>query len=115
MRRNRFLDEGKELILVYPEVTKVNKRGEKITMPADTPVQVWVTTTADRGWDAELAGQVEVTVVKCFARDAPVGSWARIVYNGEEWDLAMPPRFTPGVTKATRHVEFRIRARNGVS
>lgn len=114
MTRSRFLDGAKELVLVYPEVVRYNARGEKVIMPAETPVEVWVTTTADRGWDAELPGQVSVVIVKCYARTAPVGSWARIVYRGLDWDLAMPPRFSPGPTKATSHVEFRIRERNGV-
>lgn len=99
-------------MLIYPEVEATNARGDKVRMPAETPVEVWVTSSAQRQGDAELAGQVSIKSMRCIARSAPLGSWARIVYRGEEWDLATPPRFTPGLSKATQHVEFIIRSRN---
>lgn len=112
MARSRLLDAGRETILVYPEVLTVNARGDEIRIPSDVAVEVKVTTSAQRQGDAEIPGQVSIKTVRCITRDAPVGSWARIVYRGEEWDLAAPPRFTPGLTKATQHVEFIIRSRN---
>jgi hypothetical protein len=112
MARSRLLDAGRETILVYPEVLTVNSRGDEIRVPSDVPVEVKVTTSAQRQGDAEVPGQVSIKTVRCITRDAPVGSWARIVYRGEEWDLAAPPRFTPGLSKATRHVEFILRSRN---
>lgn len=110
--RSRLLDRGKEKILVYPEVELTNARGDMVRLPSETPVEVWVTTSQQRQGDAELAGQVSIKSVRCIARTAPVGSWARIVYQGEEWDLAVPPRFTPGLSRATQHVEFILRSRN---
>lgn len=112
MARSRLLDAGRETILVYPEVLTVNARGDEIRIPSDVPVEVKVTTSAQRQGDAEIPGQVSIKTVRCICRDAPVGSWARIVYRGEEWDLAAPPRFTPGLSRATQHVEFIIRSRN---
>jgi hypothetical protein len=41
-----------------------------------------------------------------------VGSWARIEFEGEDWDLAAPARFSPGLSRNTQHVEFIIRSRN---
>lgn len=112
MRRSRLLDRGRSLMLIYPEVTVINARGDRIRVPAETPVEVWVTTSSQRQGDAELAGQVSIKSMRCITRSAPVGSWARIVFLGEEWDLATPPRFTPGLSRATQHVEFIIRSRN---
>jgi hypothetical protein len=68
----------------------------------------------DRNASAELPGQVDVKIIRCVARDAPVGSWVRVVFAGEEWDLAAPPHFGAGVSKATRNVTFTIRSRNDV-
>lgn len=99
-------------MLIYPEVRVIDSRGNHITVPADTPVKIRVTTAEDRSSDAELPGQVSVKVVRVLTRSAPVGSWARVVYNGEEWDLATPPRWVKGVSKATTHVEFNLRSRN---
>ncbi|WP_024816965.1 hypothetical protein [Arthrobacter sp. 31Y] len=110
--RSRLLDAGAEVVLVYPEVVEVNRRGDPLRVPSDTPVRVRVTTSVDRSSDAELPGQVSSKVVKCLARSAPVGSWARVVYAGEDWDVAYPPRLSPGVSRATRHVEFGLRSRN---
>lgn len=112
MNRSRLLDKGREKILVYPEVEVINARGDMVRVPATTPVEVWVTTSAQRQGDAEIPGQVSIKSVRCITRSAPVGSWARIVYAGEEWDLATPPRYTPGLSRATQHIEFIIRSRN---
>lgn len=99
-------------MLIYPEVLVINSRGDEVRVPAEEPVEIWVTTSAQRQGDAEVPGQVSIKTIRCVTRDAPVGSWARVIFEGEEWDIAVPPRFTPGVTDATRHVEFIIRSRN---
>ena len=112
MNRSRLLDKGREKMLIYPEVEVVNNRGDVVRVPAAVPVEVWVTTSAQRQGDAEIPGQVSIKSMRCITRTAPVGSWARIVFQGEEWDLAVPPRFTPGLSRATAHVEFIIRSRN---
>ena len=110
--RSRLLDKGRERVLVYPEVWVTNNRGDDVRVPAETPVEVWVTASAQRQGDAEIPGQVSIKSVRCITRSAPVGSWARVVYQGEEWDLAAPPRFTKGLSRATEHVEFILRSRN---
>lgn len=110
--RSRLLDRGREQMFIYPEVLVINARGDQVKVPAETPVEIWVTSSSQRQGDGEMAGQVSIKSMRCITRDAPVGSWARIVFRGEEWDLAAPPRFTAGLSRATRHVEFIIRSRN---
>lgn len=112
MARSRLLDKGREKMLIYPEVEVTNNRGDSVRVPATVPVEVWVTSSSQRQGDAEIPGQVSIKSMRCITRDAPVGSWARIVFRDEEWDLAAPPRFTPGLSNATKHVEFIIRSRN---
>lgn len=112
MARSRLLDAGRETMLIYPEVLTHNARGDEVRVPADVPVEIRVTTSSQRQGDAELPGQVSIKAMRCITRNAPVGSWARIVFRGEEWDLAAPPRFTPGISRNTQHVEFVIRSRN---
>lgn len=109
-----LLDRGRATILVYPEVEVVNARGERVRVASDTAVPVRVSVSPDRNASAELPGQVDVKVLRCVARDAPVGSWVRVVYEGENWDLAAPPHFSQGVSKATRNVTFTLRSRNDV-
>lgn len=112
MVRSRLLDRGASYVDVYPEIVVVNARGTKKRVPADVPVRVRVTTAVDQSQIADLSGQIQMKVLRIVARTAPVGSWGRIVYEGEEYDLSAPPRFTPGASKLTRHVEFTIRSRS---
>lgn len=111
--KSLLLDRGKAVLLIYPEVTVTNRRGDTLRVPSETPIKVRVSMSRDRNASAELAGQVDVKTIRCIARDAPAGSWARIVYDGEEWDLSAPPHFGVGVSKASRSVSFTIRSRNG--
>lgn len=112
--KSRLLDRGRETLLIYPEVEVVNRRGERVRVPAETPVAVKVSMSKDRNATAELPGQVDVKIYRCVARTAPVGAWVKIVHNGEEWDLTSPPSFSEGVSKNTRQVSFTIRSRNDV-
>ena len=109
-----LLDRGRQTLLIYPEQEVVNARGERVRIPAETPVAIRVSMSPDRNTTAELPGQVDVKIIRCVTRDAPVGSWARVVYKGEEWDLASPPHFSAGLSKATRNVTFTIRSRNDI-
>lgn len=110
--RTRLLDKAQEDMWIYPEVQATDARGNKMKVPAKEPVKCRVTVSVDQGSDAELAGQVSVEVLRVLSRDAPAGSFARIVFRERQWDLAYPPVFTHGVSRLTRHVEFGIRGRN---
>ena len=112
MVRSRLLDRGRESMIVYLEETVTDSLGNTLKRPSGEGLTIKVTSSEDRSSDAELPGQVSNKVVRIMARQVPVGSWSRVVYNGEEWDLASPPRFTPGVTKRLAHIEFTIRSRN---
>lgn len=111
MARSRLLDRGNEYMQVYPDVEYINNRGERLKAPSDTPITLRVTVAYDRPHDAQTAGQVQVKQYKIFCRQAPFGTWARIVFRGEEWDLADPPTNSEGLSATTRHVEFTIRSR----
>lgn len=112
--KSKLLDRGTSTILVYPEVEVVNARGERVRAPSTVPVSVRVSMSKDRNSSAELPGQVDVKIIRCVARDAPLGAWVKVEYDGENWDLAAPPHFSAGVSKATRNVTFTIRSRNDV-
>jgi hypothetical protein len=113
VRRSRLLDAGSDTIWVYPEVKMRDSRNNLVKIPSEVPVKVRATTSYDRSSIAELPGQIDVSVLKCVTRDAPVGSWSRVVYDNREWDLVSPPRRSPGMSKTTRYVHFTIRSRPG--
>ena len=114
MRRSRLLDAGTDTIWVYPEVKMRDSRNNLVKILSERPVRVRATTSIDRSSIAELPGQIDLSVIKCVTRDAPVGSWARVVYDNREWDLAAPPRYSPGMSKATAYVSFTLRSRPGI-
>ena len=112
MVRSRLLDRGRETLTVYLEELVTDSLGNKIKRPSGVGIPVKVTTSEDRSSDAELPGQVTNKVIRIMARQVPIGSWSRVVFDGEEWDLASPPRFTTGATSRLKHIEFTIRSRN---
>ena len=112
MVKSRLLDRGREKLIVYVEETATDSLGNTIKRPSGDGIEISVTSSEDRSSDAELPGQVSNKVVRIMARQVPIGSWSRVIFNGEEWDLASPPRFTPGATSRLKHVEFTIRSRN---
>jgi len=112
--KSRLLDRGRATIIVFPEVELTNARGERVRVPAEVGVPVRVSMSRDRNATAELPGQVDVKIYRCVTRQAPVGAWVRIVFDGEEWDLTAPPSRSEGVSKSTRQVSFTIRSRNDV-
>lgn len=114
MARSALLDRGRERMLIYPEVSTVNARGDEIRIPSTTPVEIRVIVTAQRQGDSEIAGQVSIKMLYCITRSAPVDSWAKIFFRGEEWDLASPPHFSVGLSRNLDHVEFIIRSRNKI-
>lgn len=112
MVRSRLLDRGRETLLVYVEETATDSFGNIVRRPSGDGIELRVTSSEDRSSEAELPGQVSNKVVRILARQVPAGSWSRIIYAGEEWDLASPPRMTTGATKRLKHIEFTIRSRN---
>lgn len=112
MRRSRLLDRGREVMWIYPQVEVIDSRGMRNLVASPDPVKIYVTTKEGRSSDAELPGNVSAKVVEVFTRSAPVGSWAKVYYAGEYWDVAAPPRFIAGMSKATAGVMFSIRSRN---
>lgn len=112
MVRSRLLDKGRVKVLVYPEVTVVNKRGSHVRMPADEPVVVLATKAKDRSQTADVQGQIDTEIVRYVARSAPIGPWSKVVVDGIEYDLASPPHVSSGPSKSVDHVEFLLRARS---
>jgi hypothetical protein len=112
MVKSRLLDRGRETLTVYLEELVTDSLGNKIKRPSGVGIPIKVTSSEDRSSDAELPGQVTNKVKRILARQVPIGSWSRVVFNGEEWDLAGPPTFTKGATSRLNHIEFTIRSRN---
>lgn len=96
-----------------PLLLKYDIDGNPIRVAGDEWYERRATVAEDRQADAELPGQVSNKVVRVIVRDAPgIDSYAGINFRGERWDLAGPPHFSNGVSRAIKHVEILLRSRN---
>jgi hypothetical protein len=112
--RSRLLDRGSETMTVYLEETVTDSLGNPHKRPSGVGIELRVTSSEDRSSDAELPGQVHNKVMRILARQVPAGTYSRIIFRGEEWDMASPPTMTRGTTKRLRHMEFTIKSRNKI-
>lgn len=89
--------------------------GNIVKVPLGEPKKYRCTVAEDRQMDAELAGQITNKVLRVVVRDVPeLDSWAEVRFRGEVWDLASPPHFSNGVSRAVKHVEFMLRSRSNI-
>lgn len=115
MARTTIRDKGREPMVLYPEIIQTGSRGNARKEPDFAhPFFVNVNCSTDRQTTAQIAGQVDSKLLKVIAPwGTPVGSWARVRFRGEWWDIRVPPVISD-FTKATRHIEFQLRSRNEV-
>lgn len=114
--RSRILDRGAEVMEYFPPHLQRDARGNELWTVDDNnlpePIVFRATTSYDRGAKAELTGQVNIPVLRVLTRFVPGSVYGRIRYAGQMWDIAAPPRQTPGATSSLQHTEFTIRGRN---
>lgn len=86
-----LLDRAPHEVLVYPEVASDDGYGTPIRVPAEEPVLV-------RGWmrpvsaeERQALGQQSATTYRLFARDIPGGPWARVSWDGRDFDAVGEP------------------------
>lgn len=107
-----LLDHGPDEVDIYPQVETTDDRGNVIHVPAAEPVTVRCRVQPVSSADVAVAGEQVTTVYRLITRDAPLGPWARVEWNGREWDLAGEPLRSNG-SPTTRHVTALLRAREG--
>lgn len=113
--RSRLLDKGQEEAEFFPSVTVVNRRGERTSQPSAEGIKRRVTVSGDEQAIAELAGDVSILAVKLLCREVPGADHRmRVKFRGQMFDLAMPPHFSSGASRATRHMAVVLRGRNEV-
>ncbi|MGW3569071.1 phage head completion protein [Streptomyces sp. NPDC000941] len=105
-----LLDNGNETITVYPQERTTDDRGNQVWRPSTTPVWVRCRVQPVDADEPTVAGQTTVTTYRVIARDAPLGPWARVEWDGRTWDVVGEPRRYNG-SPATRHIDALIRAR----
>ena len=84
-----LLDFGPHTVRVYPEIETWDSRGNPIKRPADTPVIItgclMMPLASTRGAFAAInvqQGQRVDAAWRFMARQAPLGWWSRLEFNG---------------------------------
>lgn len=106
-----LLDSGPDEVTVYPD-TKITEDdyGNRIVGPESSGVKVrgrWQPSTAEESADL---GQQTSTVYRFISRDFPAGPYARVEYDGDEWDVIAEPKRHRG-SSTTRHVTTFLKER----
>lgn len=107
-----LLDNGPDIVDVYPQVASVDDQGNTIYGPSATPVTIQARVQPVTSQEVDATGQQVRTIYRLITRSAPLGPWARVVWNEREWDIVGEPRRYNG-SPATRHVDCLLRAREG--
>lgn len=105
-----LLDTGNETVLVWPQVETTDPDGNPVRVPADAPVTVRGRVQPVSSADVIAAGQQTSTRYRFSSRTAPLGAWARVHWDGRDWDVDGEPLTSNG-SRRTRHVVAILRAR----
>lgn len=105
-----LLDNGPDLILVYPEVDGTDGYNTPVRVPSDTPVEVQGRVQPVSVSETEATGQSVATVYRFIGRTFPAGAFARVEWDGRQWDLLGEPQRHSG-SPVTRHVTVLLKAR----
>lgn len=110
-----LLDSGPHTILVFPEVTGTDSRGNVIKRPADVGIVVtgclMLPLASTRGAFAAIdvrQGQRVDAAWRLFARDAPVGWWSRVEWEGKKLTILGGP-LVHNVTNGVRHISATLK------
>jgi len=115
-RNSVFVDRGNETAIFYPSTLSTDRRGNTRRHAADEGFPVQVSVAEDRSSVAELPGTIENRILKLVLRRLPTDTgeattWDRIVFRGQEWDMATPP-WRSGWNRRLKHWEITLRSRN---
>lgn len=102
-----LLDRGPDTISVYVEESYSDEYGTPHRRSVDTPITVRCRVQPLSSADDE--SEVS-TMYRVIARSLPAGPWARIVFDGRDWDVKGDVLRSNG-SRATRHDLFVMAAR----
>jgi hypothetical protein len=105
-----LLDNPTDVLNVYVEVESTDADGNVVQVPGGEPVEVFGRVQPVRADEAVAEGQKTVTVYRFKGRSWPSGAFARISWDGRDWDVDGEPLWSRG-SVVTRHVTVLLKAR----
>jgi hypothetical protein len=101
-----LLDAGADTVVVFPEETYTDSYGNVQRRPAQTGVQVagcHVQPMTTQPQPADGVGQRVDATWRLICRDAPLGVWSRVEWQGKSLSVSSGP-IRRGYSPATSHV-----------
>jgi hypothetical protein len=109
-----LLDDGPDLITVYPSVWAADQDGNYAWRPGTEGIVIRARVQPISSAELALNGQQLSTLARVIARRVPTGPWDRIDHAGDVWDVLGEPE-QRGDSPATSHTTVLIQARGAVS
>lgn len=109
-----LLDDRRESLVLTPEINGDDDLGNPKRIPDPDPahrVTVYGRMQYGASTESEANGQSVRTQAVFICREFPAGAWARVQFNGVDFDVDGEPLVSNG-SDATRHVTVTLRARN---
>lgn len=89
---------------VYPEITYEDSRGNTVKGPAAQPVTVRCNFSPVKQRNDLAEAQANRVEYKFYAREAPLGIWSKVVWQGREFIVSSGP-YQYDRTSTTSHIE----------
>lgn len=105
-----LLDDGPDVITVYPSVWSADEDGNHAWRPSGTGIVVRARVQPISSTEQAGTGQQVVTLVRVIARNVPAGPWDHVDYDGRTWDVLGEPDHR-GDSLATAHTTLTMQAR----
>lgn len=100
--------------VVYRSKVETDSRGNsRKVVDTEDPHTIKVWMMPERSARAEVPGDQQINVIR-IGTTYPlegVDLWSRVELMGSEWDIASPPAYHRGVSRATRHWSITLRER----
>jgi hypothetical protein len=105
-----LLDNGPDTITVYAEAESTDDYRNRVLGPSGSGVIVrgrWQPGVAE---ESAAQGQETTTLYRFLCRDFPAGPYAKVTFDGADWDVVGEPKKHRG-SAATRHTTVLLRER----
>lgn len=103
--------DGNEQVTIYPSVTVEDDLGNKLESAEGDPIELVAAVQPQTVIEDATAGQVAGEVRNLICRSFPAGPWARVHWDGRDWDvIGEPKRY--GRSPRTAHDVVQIRTRD---
>ena len=105
-----LLDRGTDLVKVYPEVAGTDADGNPARVAGAAARTVRGRVQPVDAAESAAEGQAVVTTYRLICRSFPAGAFARVVWDGRDWDVVGEPQRSRGSLR-TAHVTVLLQAR----